>query len=136
MKYKDIINRILLELPLQVEIIQKSYAKILDREEYQHKLDDLKAYEKRMVRGMNFLNKINDANIISYIENIRDCSDKLMIRNRDRYLLALKEYRKKNGIDVNLLQVEELVEDLKTVKLFHTTANITEIKKHGIKTSF
>lgn len=133
MTYKDIIQKILNELPLQIDILKKEYAKITDKEEYKNKINDLESYEQRMIEGLNFLNNLKDKKIINSIENIRNCPKELTNSNKERYLSALQNHRQKNGIEITHRQVEELINELKKIHLIHTTKNPNQIKKHGIK---
>ena len=133
MTYKDIIQKILNELPLQIDILKEEYAKITDKEKYKHKIDDLESYEQRMIDGLNFLNNLEDKKIINSIENIRNCPNELTSSNKERYLSALKSYRQKNGIKITHEQIEELIKELKKIHLIHTTKNPKQIKQNGIK---
>lgn len=135
MTYKYTIQKILNELPLQIDILKKEYAKITDKEEYEHKIDDLESYEQRMLKGLNFLNNLDDKKIINSIENIRNCPKELTNSNKERYLSALQNHRKKNEIQVTHKQIEELISELKKIHLIHTTKNPKQVKKHGIKSA-
>lgn len=130
---RDTIQKILKELPLQIDILKKEYAKITNKEEYKHKIDDLESYEQRMINGLNFLNNLDDKKIINSIENIRNCPKELTNSNKERYLSALQNYRQKNGIKITHEQVEKLINELKKIHLIHTTKNPKQIKKDGIK---
>lgn len=136
MTYKKTIQKFLNELPLQINILKKEYAKITNKEEFQHKIKDLESYEQRMVKGLNFLNNIEDKKIINTIEIIRNCPKELKNSNKERYLLALQNFRQKNGIEVTTEQIEQLIKELKKIHLIHTTKNPKQIKKDGIKPAF
>jgi hypothetical protein len=133
MTYKNTIQKILSELPLQIAILKKEYAKIKNKEAYSHKINDLESYEQRMINGLHFLNNLKDNKIITSIENIRNCSKELTSRNKERYLSALQKYRQKHGIKITHKQVEKLISELKKIHLIHTTKNPKQIKKTGLK---
>lgn len=133
MTYKATIQKLIKELPLQIDVLKKEYAKITDKEEYKYKIDDLESYEQRMINGLNFLNNLKDKKIINSIENIRNCPTELTNHNKERYLSALKNYRQKNDIKISNGQIEQLVSKLKKIHLVHTTKNPEQVKKEGIK---
>ena len=118
---------------MQIDVLKKEYAKITDKEEYKHKIDDLESYEQRMIKGLNFLNNLKDKKITNSIENIRNCPKKLTDSNKKRYFSALKNYRQKNNIKISNEQIEQLINELKKIHLIHTTKNPEQIKKNGIK---
>jgi hypothetical protein len=133
MTYKKIIRKYIDELPCQINILEKEYAKTPDKKEYQKKVEDLKLYEQRMLEGLNYLNNIKDKKIIKIINKINDPTSKLLTDNKKRYLLALKNYRKKNNIIASKKQINCLLDELKEIKLVHTTKSPEIIKTGGIK---
>ncbi len=133
MTYQDTIQKTLNELPLQIQILKKEYTKITNKTEYKNKIEDLESYEKRMINGLDFLNNLKDKKIISSIESIRNCPQKLTNANKKRYLTALKNHRQKNGIKIDDNQIEQTINELKKSPLIHTTKNSEKIKKEGIK---
>ncbi len=107
MLYKNIIQKILNKLLLQINILKKKYSKITDKNKYNHQINDLELYEQRMIKGMNFLKNLNDEKIINSIENIYNCPKELTNSNKKRYLLALQNHRQKNTIKITDKQIEE-----------------------------
>lgn len=133
MNYKEIVIKILQELPQQVEILKKEYLKLSDKMEVIEKMNDLNAYEKRMREGLLFLNKIEDKKIIGTIDKIRKPTTNLLNINKQRYLSALNSHRKKNGIQIDKSEFTELLLKLKNSPLIHTTKNPNSVLKRGIK---
>lgn len=135
MTYKNTIKKYLKELPKQIEILEKEYSKIIDKKDFQDKMDDLKSYEKRMFDGLNYLNSIKDKKTINTINQIIKPTKKLLADNKKRYLIALKNYREKNNLIVNKKQINQLKKELKKNNLVHTTKNSDYVRKSGIKSA-
>jgi hypothetical protein len=133
MTYKNTIRNVLKELPIQVEILKRKYLEIADKNERENKIHDLESYERRMIKGLNYLNNLEDRKIIRAIENIRNCSDELTSENKKRYLRALKKYRVEHDIKIDDSQIQQLINKLKIIPLIHTTKNPKQIKKEGIR---
>lgn len=135
MTYKKRLKKILNELLLQINILKNYFNDNFQGEELNNKIDDLIAYKKRMIQGIEFLNNLKDKNLLKNIEEISSPSFDLMLDNKERYLNSLKNYRLRNNIELKNSKIQELIFQLKKISLIHKTNDFTSILKTGIKSS-
>lgn len=130
--HKEILQKKLDELPKQIGILLDAYQSIANESDKTEKVDDLLKYKKRMEDGIHLLLELQDEAIINTIEKIRTHSPNLLRENKERYLEALRKYRKVNGIQVDSAQIKECIHLLKSAPLMHTTKQPGLVKADGI----
>jgi len=130
--YRNIIQKYLLELPIQIGLLERHYKKTLNGQVFDRKMANLREYERRMKDGFQFLLHLTDKKVIATINLIRNHPKSLLIRNRVRYLKALKAYRRSKGIEITNSNLDKLILKLKGVSLFHSTKNPDEVCKTGL----
>jgi len=132
MRYKETIAKLQRELPLQIKILRKEYSKIVNKRERSEKMNDLVSYRKRMKDGLAFLRQIKDRKTIETIEKIQNPPKSLTHENKQRYSLALKNYREGKNIKFDQSEIENLAVKLRNIPLIHTTKTPDLIKSNGI----